>query len=92
MMKIIEWFVVSSKDPAKLALTVRGLLIGIIPGAVIVLQFLGVTDIAPADMQGFVDVVEKAIVYGFGFVAAVMTAYGFIRKVIVSIQNAFSKR
>lgn len=91
-MKIIEWFVVSSKDPAKLALTVRGLLVGLIPGAVIVLQFLGVTDVGHADLQGIVDVVEKAIVYGFGFVAAVMTIWGFARKLFITIQNAFSKR
>lgn len=88
MKKLIDWFVFSSKDPAKLALTVRGLLITLIPGAVIGLQLIGVTDVDSAALQAIVDTVEQAIVYGFGVVAAGMTLWGLSRKVFISVRKA----
>lgn len=86
--KFIEWFVYSSKNPQALALTVRGLLVGAIPTAVFLLQLSGITDIGTVELQQIIDVVEKAILYGFGFIASVMTIWGFARKVFITVRKA----
>ena len=74
MTELMNWFVRSSADPAKLALTVRGLLVSIVP---IIMIFSGLSE---AEINPAIDAVVTLIEYGFMTVAAAMTLWGFLRK------------
>ena len=70
---MFQWLIQSSANPDKLAMTVRGLLLGLIPVALIVAKTLGL-DLAPQDLEDLV-VMVTAILSG------VVTLFGLVRKV-----------
>lgn len=65
----------SSTDPKALSLTVRGILVSVLPIAIAV---LGIDE---AVANGIVDAVVNLVYYGASLVSVVMTLYGLIRKV-----------
>lgn len=73
----------SSVDPEKLSLTVKGLLTGFIP--VILMLTRGSLDIDASDLTMLVDQIIMVIQSGAAFAAAIMVAYGSLRKVWVAI-------
>lgn len=80
---MFEWFVQSSANPEKLALTVRGLLIGLIPVALIVAKTLGV-DLAQQDLEDMA-ILITAILSG------AVTLFGLVRKLYFAFKG-FKKK
>lgn len=84
---MIQWFMQSSADPKKLAMTVRGLLVGVVPVVLFILQVLGITTVNPGDLQLVIDVVVEITQLAFTLIAVCMTLYGLLRKIILTIRN-----
>jgi len=80
MKKIIDWIVLSSADPSKLSLMVKGILTAAIPTVIFLAKIFNV-EVGGEDLTAFVD----AFVVFIGAVAAAISAYmtvvGFFRKV-----------
>lgn len=68
----------SSYDSQKLALTVKGILVGIIPLLVLV------TGVSEMEINGIIDPLIDLIEKGGLIVASIMTLYGAIRKILVA--------
>lgn len=74
----------SSVDPNELALTIKGLLVGLVP---ILMLLVGLNHISVGQDQvsGIIDALSN-IVIGIGsVVSSVMVAWGLIRKLLVEI-------
>jgi len=72
----------SSVDPSKLSLTVKGILVGIVPVAILLAKFKGV-ELAEGDLQPFIDSVGNVILMTGAALSAVWTIYGAARKLWV---------
>lgn len=86
MKKIVNWVVLSSKDPNKFSLTVKGVL----GGAVTLLTiFLGTQNIElPSEMlTAVVEAVVVAMQAFFALVSAVAVVWGAIRKILLTIKG-----
>ena len=79
--RIINWIVISSENPKKVSLTLRGLAATIIPTLLIYNA-----DLIP-EVNYYVDALIIGVVLGLEVVAAFAAFYGFIRK----IQNTWFK-
>ena len=77
--RFINWLVVSSSDPNKVSLTIKGILIGVVPVLMQVLTVFGVHFSFTSD--NLIDVVCTAITAALTLVAAVTTLIGALRKV-----------
>ena len=80
MIKILQWFILSSADPNKFALTVKGLLVAIIPAALYVLNKHFGFDFFPQDM-------EQLAIDISGIVAAGLTIVGLVRKIYLTFKK-----
>jgi len=82
---IVEWVVFSSKDPARISLTVRGILVGVVP---FIIAGAGLADInvGPDELNGIVDSIIFLIQAFLTFVAASMTVWGLVRKLLNTIK------
>lgn len=76
----------SSVDPQKLALTVKGLLVSILPIAIILVNKFVEVDISE-DAGALVDTIGNIIIAVGGLVSVAMTGYGIIRKIIIKIRG-----
>lgn len=93
MGNIIKWILQSSADPTKLALTVRGLLVGIIPTVIALAPFFGIDPVFVQDWIGqFADAAEKIVFLVFSLVAAVMVAWGLFRKIILTLKSRYDSK
>lgn len=86
------WLRWSSADPARMSLTVRGILIGIIPTVLYIASMacgFGVVCLGVDEplLNQFAESVAAAVQAFFTLVAAVMVVIGFIRKVILTAQG-----
>lgn len=72
----------SSVDPEKLALTVKGILLGVVT----ILVTLGV-DATGLELNTLVDAIVNAIQLIGGLVSAIMTIYGLSRKIYNKVKN-----
>ena len=87
-MNIIQWFVQSSADPSKLALSARALLVAVVPTILAVAPLVGVDPVFAQEwLNQFVDTTEKLVFYVFSAVASGMFLYGMIRKVLLSVKR-----
>ncbi len=84
--KLWTWFVVSSADPNKIALTVKGLLLSVLPLILIVVRARGI-EIGEGNARIAIDNVEQLIIAVFGVVAAIVTAIGAGRKVVNTVRG-----
>ena len=75
-------FLASSANPEKLSLTIRGILVGLVP---IVLLVSGAMNIqmAQVELTELIDSVVRVVITITAALSAVMTAYGFIRKIVL---------
>lgn len=86
----IQWLVLSSNDPAKLSLSVRGFLVGLIPAILTMLSAacgFGIVCLVGVDatwLNRIVDLVINIINGLLGVVAATMMIYGMLRKVFLT--------
>lgn len=80
MNKYIDWLTISSKNPDKIALTIKGLLIGVLPVLLILTKMLGL-QIGEDATREVIDGIGLIITYGFGIISGMMTIYGLVRKI-----------
>lgn len=66
----------SSSDPTALSLTVKGVLVAILPVALVV------TGVSESDANALIESIVDIVFYGATLFSLVMTAYGLVRKVI----------
>lgn len=74
----------SSANPEKLAATVKGVLIAIIPTIILVAKFSG-WDVGQDDLQNAADLAVSIIGYVGSAVGAALTLYGLCRKIYFRI-------
>ena len=79
MKKIFDWFLYSSVNPTQVATTVKGVVIGVIPFLMTLLPVLGI-DIAPG-LETLPDLIYGVVFYSLTVVAALVTLFGFLRKI-----------
>ena len=80
-MKVLNWLFRSSADPSKVALSVKS------AGGVLVsvLAVLGL-GLSLDDINGFADALASVLANGAALVSAVLTLYGFGRKIVLSFR------
>jgi len=76
----------SSVDAQKLSLTVKGILIGIVPVIIIVTKGFNI-DLNNDELKSIIDMIVSSIVQAGALVSVITTLYGAIRK----IANKFKK-
>jgi len=81
--RIVEWIVVSSEDPTKLSLTVKGFLGGLVTVATF---FLGLQDIVLDQglVRSLIDQTVSIVQIMAGLVSALAMLYGGLRKVTLT--------
>lgn len=86
MKNIIDWFVKSSADPTRLSLTVKGILIGVIPVVLMVAPILGL-NLEEGSLKDLVNAIDQAFIALFGLAAAITTLYGLSRKIATGLRK-----
>lgn len=84
MKELIHWLITSSANPEKVGLTVKGLLLGVVPVISMVAPVLCALVKVCIDLalvNPFIDGVVGLVVAGCGVISAVMVILGLIRKV-----------
>ena len=79
-------FVASSVDPKELSLTLKGLLVGVVPVAMIIINAAG-ANISQEELQNVVEVVTNVVAALGTLVSAVMVAAGVIRKLVRAFKD-----
>lgn len=79
--KFLQWLVVSSADPGKVSLMIKGVLYGILPTIVALAGLAHVTIPENETLTGAIDGLALTIQYGLGAIASILAAYGAIRKI-----------
>lgn len=83
-------FIGSSVNPEQLALTIKGLLVGLIPAILLIAKLKGI-ELAAGDLQAGVDAIVNVIIAGGAFVSAVLTVWGLLRKAYYFFKNLLNK-
>lgn len=83
----INWLVISSSDPNKVSLTVKGVLTAAIPTILFVAHLAGVDAIVGQNAQSVIDAVGTFVMGGLYAVSAIVSLYGAIRKIVNSFQK-----
>lgn len=91
MEKFWQWLVQSSADPTQVALTVKGVFTGLIPAVAFVAPYLHL-HILPENLEALGELARLFIITSFGILAALMTAFGIIRKIANLVRDIFSKK
>lgn len=86
MKKIWNWLVVSSVDPTKTALTVKGVLTAIVP---LLVLFSGAFNVETdaSTIKNIIDVIGTITMQGLTLVGTTMSLYGIIRKIDLSVRQ-----
>lgn len=78
-----HWLIASSVDPSKVAMTVKGILVGILPILVMIAPYFG---IPIDDLNGVIDAIVKVVEVGLTLVASVMVLFGLLRKAYLKVK------
>ena len=89
---IIQWVFVSSKDPEKVSLTVKGLLVGGAGYVLLASGFLGLPNLTPESWQGLTEDSSSFVSQALMVVGAVVAAFGAGRKLWNTGKNVLSKK
>ena len=84
MRKFINWLVVSSKHPEEFALTVKGFAITFLPLLLFILRYFGVDN---PELGSLPEQIQSFIILVGGVIGGVVTAWGLIRKIVISFQK-----
>lgn len=74
--KIVEWFVYSSKNPQKIALTIKGLI-----------PFLALLGLDSAVVEGAANTVGEIVAQTATLIAAFIALWGLLRKLYYSFKK-----
>lgn len=77
--KAVGSVLVSSRDATKLSLTVRGLLLQLVPVVMLLAQAYGI-GLVEADLVAIIEGVTAIVAMGISLVGLLMTTWGLIRK------------
>lgn len=77
--KFVVWLLISSKDPMKWSLSLKGFL-GII--ATVIMMVAGLSHINVGDLSPVIDAIIAVVQDGLALISALATVYGAIRKVV----------
>jgi uncharacterized membrane protein len=78
MKKFIKWLVISSADPSKVSLTVRGALLSIIPTVILIAQML--------HMEWSLEQLTQLVEGITAIIATALTLFGLIRKLVLTLK------
>ncbi len=78
---IAQWVVVSSTDPSKVSLTIKGILVGTIPTIMFMLGLIHL-NVGQEDLNVLIDSIAAIVQLVLSLIAVVMTTVGLIRKLI----------
>ena len=81
----MQWLVLSSADPTKVALTVKGVVALAVPYLMTYLPMLGVK--VSLGFSSLPNDIYSSLYFLFVAVGAASTAYGFIRKVVLTLKG-----
>ena len=90
LISLWEWFVISSINPEKISLTVRGIAIACIPFAVILFRTFNI-HIGEGLLVDSFDALEKLIIAVGALISASLTLWGFGRKIWQTIKKRLNK-
>lgn len=77
-----HWLIASSANPEKVALTVKGVLVGVLPVILILAPIFGI----PVDnLSGVVEATVVAVQAFLTALSSVMVLYGLLRKIYLKI-------
>ena len=79
--QVFQWFVYSSADPSKYALTVKSMLVGVLP------LLMLVTGTSQGEVNSLVEATSNIVFYGLSFVSSVGIVFGFARKVWITVAS-----
>ena len=79
MKNILNTLLASSRDGAKLSLTVKGLFIQLVPVIMLVLQAKGIS-VIESDITAIIEAATQLIALAVTFVGMVMSTWGLVRK------------
>jgi uncharacterized membrane protein (GlpM family) len=82
---LARWIVVSSADPGEISLTIKGVLVGLVP-YVIALAGLGHLNFGADQLNTAIDAVATFVQAGLALVSAAMVLVGMARKVWITIK------
>lgn len=77
----------SSQDGARVSLTIKGLMLQIIPIVLLATHLFGIEGVDEGMLTTMIDVMTNLISVGIEFVSLMMIAWGLIRKVLPTAQN-----
>lgn len=84
--KIWNWLVVSSEDPEKLSMTVKGLL-GTVGSAVILVSPLVHLHIGDQQVTAIIDLISQIVISFCAVISGIATILGFARKIWSTIKS-----
>lgn len=84
--KIRFGWAMSSVEPEKIGMTVKGVLGALVTILLVVAPYLGI-DLSGIDFNSLIRGVYEAIISAGAVVSALTIAYGVVRKAIVAIKN-----
>jgi len=81
---VLNWFLLSSANPAEASLTFKGILVGMVPT---VMTLIGLTHVAVSQdmLSNVINTATLVLQDALYIVAAVMTFYGAVRKLVFGI-------
>jgi hypothetical protein len=82
---LVRWIVVSSADPQEISLSIKGVLVGLVP-YVIAISGLAHLNVGQDQMTGLIDGVANVIQYALALVSGVMMVWGMARKIWLTIK------
>lgn len=85
--KIFNFLVYSSADPRKFGLSVKGVLIGVIPTVITLSGFVGVDLGGPELLTSLVNAFVAVLEAGLWLVSAIAVFYGVARKFVRTVQG-----
>jgi len=77
--KVSQTVLMSSQDPEKLSLTIKGLLVQLVPVIILVLQAFGIASVE-ADIVAIIESVAVMVAIVFSFIGLLMSTWGMVRK------------
>lgn len=88
--KFVSWLVLSSKDPSKISLAVKGHILLAIPT---ILYWIGVTckigaaciDVDAGTLETFATITGDLILFGLLLLGTIASLYGWVRKIYLTI-------
>jgi len=83
MKKFFEWLVKSSANASQISLTVKGILIGAVPAIIILANLMNI-NLKNQELTAVIDLVAQLIVLIGGTISVAVTAYGAVRKLILT--------